>query len=156
MPAMGSHEIGDHGCGGSRHAHLAMDQDTIGRAERGFARNTLFVGRTFLAAAVDEVADWGEVGKQVMCQAVCARDIVVTVFRDDGPVPGAPPISQSSNCKRDDGSDFVVLQDFDPMGAFDVTKIEAVLDLGDWWVPAGSARHSGRAQREDGHRYRGG
>ena len=94
--------------------------------------------------AVDEVAESGEVGKQVLCHAVSARYEIVTVIRDDLLVPGLIPLDPFSIRKRDHGDDVVLLKYFTSTRTFAIAKVKAVVDLGDWWVWARFLRHCDR------------
>ena len=85
-----SHEIGDDGRGRPRHALVTMNEDG-----------------TKTPTAVDEVAESGEVGKQVLCHAVSAGYEFVTVIRNDL-IPGLVPLDPFSTRKRDHGDDVLV------------------------------------------------
>ena len=90
------HEISSKGRGRPRHALGTVDE------------NITDVGRSAIPMAVDEAADTGKLGKQVVGHAVVAGYVKVITLADDLLVPGLVPVDPSSIQKRDHGGDVVL------------------------------------------------
>src|SRR3569833_87112 len=126
---MGSHEVGDHNRGRPRYALLTMNEN------RGSPAGT--------SGILDEVVDFGKLGKQVLRLVVIAGDMEVGALRDDLSVPVLSPGVDSPVQKRDDGFDFMTFKQLSFPRTCCITKKEAVFNLRKRW----RSRHGFYRQR---------
>lgn len=89
---------------------------------------------TRIQALLDEVADFGELGQQVLRHTVFTSSEEVIAFRNDLLVPGLAPMHPSHPTERDHAGDVLLDEDFAITRTLAVAKVESVGDLGDWRI----------------------
>jgi hypothetical protein len=86
---------------------------------------------TGIQALLDEVADVGELGQQVLRHTVFALSEEVIAFRDDLLIPGLAPMDPLPPTERNHGGDVVLAEDFAITRTLAVAKVKSIGDLGD-------------------------